>query len=487
MNSSKGVRAAGPGCRWNKTGARLVRSCCLWGGVFLLCLLANSVVSAQQPSPAVPLTIAQAVDDALRNYPSVQVSQEQVNAAAAEIRLARTAYLPAIDTVAQVNRSTSNNAFGLQLPQSVLPSITAPAAGTNNLSTAWGSAVGTLITWEPFDFGLRHANVNISSALKAQSQATLKRTQFEVAVATADAHLTLAAAEETVKAGQAAVDRSEVILRTTKALVAAELRPGADESRAEAELAAARTMLIQAQQAVETARANLARFTGLEPGQILIAAPRASDLPPEVPFAPPDPGVHPAAVEQVAVTAVAQDELRALERSYFPRFFVQGLASALGTGYGANGRPLGGANGLAPTVQNYAIGLTVTFGVMDRPAIEAREEQQLAIIRAESARSRQIATDLRAQWNVAVATVRGARAVAANVPVELAAAQAATRQASARYEAGLGTIDAVAEAQRLLTQAEIDNALARLGIWRGLLEVATAAGDLQPFLHEASQ
>ena len=47
---------------------------------------------------------------------------------------------------------------------------------------------------------------------------------------------------------------------------------------------------------------------------------------------------------------------------------------------------------------------------------------------------------------------------------------------------GLGNIDEVAEAQRLLTQAEIDDALARLGVWRGLLGVATAAGDLQPFL-----
>lgn len=77
--------------------------------------------------------------------------------------------------------------------------------------------------------------------------------------------------------------------------------------------------------------------------------------------------------------------------------------------------------------------------------------------------------------------------MAANTPVEVAAARAATGQATARYQAGLGNIDEVAEAQRLLTQAEIDDALARLGVWRSLLGVATAAGDLQPFLAEASQ
>jgi outer membrane protein len=94
---------------------------------------------------------------------------------------------------------------------------------------------------------------------------------------------------------------------------------------------------------------------------------------------------------------------------------------------------------------------------------------------------------LKARWNMAVATLGGAKNVAANTPVQVAAARAATEQATARYQSGLGNIDAVAEAQRLLAQAEIDDALARLGVWRALLGVATAAGDLQPFLAEASQ
>jgi len=85
-----------------------------------------------------------------------------------------------------------------------------------------------------------------------------------------------------------------------------------------------------------------------------------------------------------------------------------------------------------------------------------------------------------------MAMLGGARNVAANTPIQVTAARAATEQATARYQAGLGNIDEVAEAQRLLTQSEIDDALARLGVWRGLLGVATAAGDIQPFIAEAS-
>jgi len=199
------------------------------------------VLQAQQAVPASGLTLGQALEDALRNYPSIRVSQEQINAAAAGIQLARTAYLPRVDVLAQANRATRNNVFGLLPPQGIIPSISGPVLGTNNFGTAWGSAVGTLVTWEPFDFGLRQASVTAATAARVQQEATLKRTQFDVTVAAADAYVTLVAGQETVRAAQAGVDRAEVLSRTIGALVNAQLRPGADASRAQAELAAART------------------------------------------------------------------------------------------------------------------------------------------------------------------------------------------------------------------------------------------------------
>jgi outer membrane protein TolC len=446
--------------------------------------LASGGLYAQTPGS---MTLRQAVESALHNYPSIRVSQEQISAASAGIQLARTAYLPRVDALAQANRATRNNVFGMLLPNSVIPSISGPVLGANNFGTAWGSALGALVTWEPFDFGLRKANVDVAAATRAQSEATLKRTQYEVVVAATDACLTMIAAQETVRAAQAGVDRADVVLKSTNALVKAELRPGADASRAEAELAASRTQVIQAQQAVDVARATVAQYLGIEPAQVSLAAPALLTLPPAENLAKPDVAINPVAVEQNAVIEQAQAQLRALERSYFPHFYLQGAAYARGTGAEVNGKTLGWLNGLGPTTQNYALGLTVTFPVMDKYSIHAREAAQSATIRAQTARAQQIATELKAQWNRAVATLEGARRVAANTPVEITAARTATEQAKARYEAGLGTIDQLAEAQRLLTQSEIDDALARLGVWRGLLAVAVAAGDIQPFLAEASR
>ena len=433
------------------------------------------------------LTLPQAVQRAVQNYPSIRVSQEQINAAAAAIRLARTAYLPRVDALAQANRATRNNVFGMLLPQSVIPSMSGPVIGSDNLGSVWGSAVGGLVTWEPFDFGLRSAEVAAAAATRTQTEAAAKKTEFDVAVAAADAYLTLVAAQETVRAAQAAVDRAAVIVKTTAAQVNAQLRPGADESRAEAELAAARTQLIQAQQAIEVSQATLAQFVGMEPPQINVVTGGLSQLPAEHTSTAPDVAANPAAIEQNAAIEQARAELHVLERSYFPRFYLQGAAYARGTGAETNGERLGGRNGLAPNFQNYALGLTVTFPVSDLPALHAREAEQTARIRTESARLDQIATELKSQWNRAVAGLNAARRIAGNTPTEIAAARAAVQQATARYQSGLGNIDDLAEAQRLLAQAEVDDVLARLGVWRGLLGIATAAGDIQPFVAEASR
>jgi len=446
-----------------------------------------AATGAQPSTAATALSLAQAVENALKNYPSIRVSQEQVNAAAAGIQLARTAYLPRIDTLALVNRATRNNVFGLLLPQSVIPSMSGPVIGTNNFGTVWGSAVGVLVSWEPFDFGLRQANVAAASAARRQSEAEVKRTQFEVAVAAADAYLTLVAAQETVRAAQASVDRAEVVLRTTNALVNSQLRPGADASRADAELAAARTQLIQADEAVGVARATVSQFVGVDPARISVSAAGLLQLPPERTVTPFDAAANPLTLEQTAIIERTRTQLRALERSYFPHFYLQGAAYSRGTGAELNGGRLGGLNGLAPNFQNYAVGFNVTFPVMDIESLRAREAEQSADIRSQVARGQQIATDLRAQWNRAVASLEGSRRISANTPIEVTAARTATEQATARYQSGLGTIDQVAEAQRLLTQAEIDDALARLAVWRALLGIAAAAGDIQPFVAEASR
>ena len=70
-----------------------------------------------------PLSLKDAVRQASERYPSIRVSREQIAESSASVELARTAFLPRVDAIAQVNRATTNNVFGLLFPNSVISPI----------------------------------------------------------------------------------------------------------------------------------------------------------------------------------------------------------------------------------------------------------------------------------------------------------------------------------------------------------------------------
>jgi outer membrane protein TolC len=102
--------------------------------------------------------------------------------------------------------------------------------------------------------------------------------------------------------------------------------------------------------------------------------------------------------------------------------------------------------------------------------------------RAELASYDRIVQELSSQSEQARAEMKGARLVAENTPVQLASARVLEEQSRARYSAGLADIIEVADAARLLLQAEVGDAVARLGVWRALVADAAAKGDISELL-----
>jgi outer membrane protein len=185
-----------------------------------------SITGLAQDRPPLTLNFEQAVELALKNYPAIRAAEAQRQAAEAGVELARTNYLPRADMLWQQNRATRNNVFGLLLPQSVIPGISGPQLDSTSMSSAWGSAGGLMLSWEPFDFGLRKSNLELTRAISRQADANEAVTRLDVSAAAADAFLTLLAAEQTVEAAQANVERAETLARAVRALVQNQLRPG---------------------------------------------------------------------------------------------------------------------------------------------------------------------------------------------------------------------------------------------------------------------
>src|SRR5207244_4017213 len=228
-------------------------------GIALIACVSSPTSALAQGAGTPPLTLGDAVQLALKNYPAIKESRARAQAAEEGVGVARTAYLPRLDMVWQENRATTNNVFGLLLPQSVVPSISGPVLGTRSLGdSVWGSAAGVLLSWEAVDFGQRRAGVDVARAQTELARNETALTALDVASAAADAFLTVLAADESVRAIRANVDRLQVFANNVRTLVQNQLRPGADQSRAEAELAVARNQVSQAVQIADVARASLA-------------------------------------------------------------------------------------------------------------------------------------------------------------------------------------------------------------------------------------
>src|SRR4029077_18168196 len=144
-----------------------------------------------------------------------------------------------------------------------------------------------------------------------------------------------------------------------------------------------------------------------------------------------------------------------LSRTDMPRVYFQSSVFARGSGANPNGQLDGGLSGLGLDRANWAAGVQVVFpNVFDFTSLNARKAAAAASARAETALYDEALLTVTSQQQAAAAMVQSARAVAANTPVQLAAAQQTESQARARYQAVLASIVEVADAQSLLAQAE---------------------------------
>jgi outer membrane protein TolC len=440
--------------------------------------------STEQSARSQVFTLDQAIQYAVDHYPTVRAALEQINVSSAGVDVARAAYLPRLDSLWQSNRATANNVFGQILPQPVLPAMSGPVLASPSGQSVWGSATGALFTWEPVDFGLRRAAVAGADAALSQARAAEALTRLDVQGAVGAAFLSILAAQRAVTAAQADFDRRDTLARAVRTLVDNQLRPGADASRVDAERAAAQTRLIRAQEALALAETMMARLLGANASAVAIDAASLLERVPPAEVTPDAAGAHPLVrVRQAAVdSARAQQDV--LARADLPRLYVMSSAFARGSGANVNGAFDGGADGLGFDRANWAAGIQVVFpNVFDFASLRARKTAAAALERAQSAQYDEAVLTIASQQEAAAAMLQASRAVAANTPVQLAAARQSETQASARYQAGLAGVTEVADAQSLLAQAEYQDELARVDIWRALLAQAVAQGTLASFLN----
>jgi outer membrane protein len=449
--------------------------------------LPGFAADSAQSVPVRTFTVQEAIEYALANYPAVQAAVERYIAARGGVGLARTNYLPNLSMIYQDNRATRNNVAGVLMPQSVIPnpsgSVLAPSS-----QMFWGSGAGVLLNYDVLDFGYRRAQLRAAQSSEKRSEEDLALTRLDVAAVVADASLLVLAANQQVQASQADVDRRTVFAKSVHALVDAHLRPGADASRVDAELAEARNRLVLALETQQVSAATFAQVLGLAGTRVAVLPGPFLKTPAEGRWMAPAPSSHPAAVAGMGRIEESQARISVIDHSYYPHVSLQAIASARGSGANASGRLIGESAGVWPdSATNWGAGISITFQPLS--AVSAHESRSIekAHEREQEAIYDQTLQSIKAQTVEAQAVLDAARSIAANAPDELQASKDSELQAVARFKAGLGTIVDVADAQRLLLQAQIDDSIATLNVWRALARLATAQGNLEPFVDLANR
>jgi outer membrane protein TolC len=445
--------------------------------------LARAEASDTPAAASSRYTLEEAVAEALAHHPRIAASRADEAAAAARTEEAETGTLPHAGLSAELNRSTGNTPPGAFFYAPGFVPIAGAPRGKTLDEGAWQTGVAAWGSWDILSVSRTAAAVDVALAGKRASEARTNADRLEVAYRTADAFLLLLEAQEGVRAAKASVDRAQVLVTATRPLVDQTLRPGVDLARSEAELANAQTQLARAEQGVEVRRAQLAESLGKAgvrveavPGSLLAQLPDAN---------PPlrrNVEEHPQVVAASAAAARTAEARRLVQVDYLPR--VELVAALLLRGSGFLGSP---ASGLVPDIPNWATGVVATWSILDIPTLRARARVAEANHAASNARHDEAILAVSGQLATSAAVLEGAVRVARQTPAALSSARAAEQQATARYKTGLVSVVDVADAERVLAQAEIDDAVARLEVRRALLAFARATGDLGPFLAQAQR
>lgn len=431
-------------------------------------------------------TLEAAVNAALKNYPTVLETESKAKATSAEVTLVKTTYLPRLDIFIQELRGSINNTIGVLFPPLSIPQITGVLDKPRSFKSYWHSNASAFLSWEIYDFGLRHHQVMEARTSVERANAAIVLTKFQVASRAADAFFALVAAEEEVRAQQAALERMKVFSMTVHQLVTADLKPGVDASRVDAELAIAEDNLISAEQVREIRRATLAERMGVAGtyvesvhGPLLTVPTLSATVVKTQPFE-----YHPLAVQQNAEVKTIHARYQVIQHEWRPHIFFE--SAIFGRGSGAQVNRSVASLGWLPNVPNWAVGVKAQMPLMDYFSIRAKKEIVANREQAERAKYAEILQILKGDDARAKAMIDGATRLAANAPKFLKAAQDTELRARTRYGVGLANINDVALAEKLLIQAQVTNELAGLAVWRSYLAAAEAHGDLTPLLKFAS-
>ncbi len=436
------------------------------------------------------LSLSESVDIASKRFPSISRARMETRTASHDISIAKTEYLPRMDLLFQELRATQNVTAGTILPQflNVIPIQSGQAQNSSSFSSIFGSNAGLNFSWELIDFGRRAANVKLFKQNMNKASAQERLTELDVAFNAASNYLMVLMAEQQILACRATLERMKDWSLVVHTLCDKGLKPGIDADRADAEVSLAKIALIRARREAELVNQDLSESIGMAGTVVntadspLVVRPQVKDY--QVSANLESLERHPMAILRKSDVEVARARMHLLERTWYPHLWYESAIWGRGSGDRDFVKPL--ADGILPKTANWGVGFTLQFPVMQYYKVKAEKSAQRSTIMARQANYDVAMQALIKEDAKAKVLLARAEEMADETPTLVRAAKDNQVKAKERYRVGLTNVIEVADAERTLAKAEVENADAQLRVWQALLAIAYAHGDLKPFLNLVS-
>ncbi len=418
---------------------------------------ASTQASVQNEQPPAKLTLEHAEQLALQNHPKIASAVLSTAAANSLVSQAKSVYYP----TATVNATTALANDNTLLAAGALP--------TSSLNTRFASGLNIiqLIT----DFGRTGDLVNVAKFRYRAASDSVLNTRAQILLDVRRAYFAVLGADSVLRASRATLDSRQLTLRQVSALAQSSLRSTLDVTFAQVLVSEAQLAVDQAENDAQSSRASLTASLGSE----IIQNFSLEDQP-----IPPDPG--PGIPALLVEARRNRPDLNLMEHNREAAYQLAQAEKRLSlpsVSFLAAGGVIPEHDHTIPRDNYEAAGINITIPVFNGGLFAARRAE--ALDRAKAADkdvqdlSVQITRDVRTAWANANNAYR--RVDVTRQLVEQS--RKAVRLAQARYDAGLGSIVELNQAQVSEISAEINSAAAKYDYLSRRTELDFTVGALR--------
>ncbi|MGZ5445628.1 MAG: TolC family protein [Thermoanaerobaculia bacterium] len=385
------------------------------------------------PAVAEPLTLDDCVRAALEQHPSYAAATAAADAARESVGVARAAFYPTLAADAAYRRFETH----VFLPEG-LPLTFDPVVGPID---DWSAGVDVRYTL--YDHGARRSELAGARAAHASAGAGTDATREQIVFAVHDAFYRLAAWMSSSDAAAERLRRAEAHVALARARLDAGAVPPVDVIRARTVAANARLVIANTRAATDVARGALNAAMGRPAESPLEIAPSSESIP--------------AVDVEAAIQGALQqrpEALAAREKEAVQRARVGVAQSAFGpkarvtAGYGVRD------SRLFPQDPDWYAAINLDVPLFDGNATRHRVAAANAEVRRQEAETAAVLNAIRQEvWSTGTTLEQRREAVVAAEAARQEAGEA-VRLATARYDAGAGTINDLLDAEAALLEAE---------------------------------